>query len=165
MARRWVLNASPLIVLARIGQADLFAAVADEVVVPQPVAGEIEAGPPDDPARQILAAGTFTVVEVPPSPPELMAWDLGAGETAVLSFARSHAGWTAILDDAAARRCARSFAIPVRGTLGIVIVAKQRGLVPSATSVLLSLKAAGLYLDDGTIREVLARTVKERWPV
>ena len=89
-----MLNAFPLIVLARIGQADLFAGLADEIVVPQSVAEEIQAGPPDDRAKQLLAGGAFRTVKVPASLPEVVAWDLGAGETAVLSFARLHAGWT-----------------------------------------------------------------------
>ncbi len=37
-----------------------------------------------------------------------MAWDLGAGESAVLTWARRNPGFTAILDDRAARRCAES---------------------------------------------------------
>jgi len=32
---------------------------------------------------------------------EILAWHLGSGETAVLSFALAQAGWTAILDTAA----------------------------------------------------------------
>jgi predicted nucleic acid-binding protein len=59
----------------------------DQVVVPQAVAEEIEAGPSDDQARQALAAGRFTVVDTPPPSPELLSWDLGQGETAVLSLA------------------------------------------------------------------------------
>jgi len=57
VAENWILNASPLIVLARIGREDLILNQADQVVVPQAVATEIEAGPTRDPARRILAAG------------------------------------------------------------------------------------------------------------
>ena len=48
-------------------------------------------------------AGQFPVVDTAPAPPELLAWDLGAGETAVLSLALAERTWTAILDDAPAR--------------------------------------------------------------
>lgn len=47
MAERWVVNASPLIVLARIGRDDLFFMLADQVVMPRVVAQEIQAGPKD----------------------------------------------------------------------------------------------------------------------
>ena len=49
MPERWVLNASPIIVLARVGQEHLFDALTDEFVVPRAVAEEIEAGPVNDP--------------------------------------------------------------------------------------------------------------------
>ena len=49
MPERWVLNASPIIVLARVGQEHLFDALTDEIVVPRAVAEEIEAGRVNDP--------------------------------------------------------------------------------------------------------------------
>jgi predicted nucleic acid-binding protein len=106
VVEHWVLNASPLIVLARVGLEDLPLSLATQAIVPRPVAEEIQAGPPLDPARQALASGRFAIVDVPPPPPELLAWDLGRGETAVLSWAIAEKGWTAILDDAEARKCA-----------------------------------------------------------
>lgn len=42
MVERWVINASPLIVLARIGQEQLFFGLATELAVPRAVAEEIE---------------------------------------------------------------------------------------------------------------------------
>jgi hypothetical protein len=113
VTERWVLNASPLIVLARVGQEHLFHTLADEVVVPRAVAVEIEAGPADDPARQFIAGGYFAIVEAVPVP-EVLAWDLGAGETAVLSYALRKPEWTVILDDAAAQVRAESRAAAQR---------------------------------------------------
>ena len=163
MGEQWVLNASPLIVLAQINQIDLVPALADAVVVPGDVVSEIEAGPPDDPARLYLETGDLSVVEAPPPTAELLAWDLGRGETAVLSYARHHPNWTAIIDDKAARKCARSFSVRVKGTLGVIILARQRGLIPSATELLRELRRNGFRLDDRLIRETLRRTVGEAW--
>ncbi len=127
---RWILNASPLIVLARVGQTHLLTALAAQVVVPDAVAAEIEAGPDDDPARVVLHTDMFNIIAAPSALPELLNWDLGAGETAVLSIALAEPGWTAILDDAAARKCARSFSLSVKGTLAVVLLARQKGLIP-----------------------------------
>ena len=55
MSERWVLNASPVIALARIGYAHLLLDLPADAVVPQAVAFEIEAGPSSDPARQACA--------------------------------------------------------------------------------------------------------------
>jgi len=163
VSERWILNASPLIVLARIDRTDLLLALADELVVPRAVAAEIKAGLASDPARRAIEAGEFVIVDTPLPPAEVLAWDLGLGETAVLSLALAEDGWTVILDDAMARKCARSFSRRAKGTLGIILLAQQRGLIPSAAEVIRSLRATGFHLDDQTVREALARTTGERW--
>jgi predicted nucleic acid-binding protein len=159
---RWVVNASPIICLAKAGYTDLLWKLADEIIVPQSVAEEIQAGHLGDPAEQILATGKFPVAEILVMP-EILAWDLGKGETAVLSYALANPTWTAIIDDQAARKCARSFSIPLKGTLAVVILAKKRGLVGSAADVMRSLQAAGLRLDDDVIRIALKQTIDEEW--
>ena len=164
MAERWALNASSLIVLARVGLEHLPHSLADQVVVPRPVAEEIQVGPSQDPARQALEAGRFTIVDVPSPPPELLAWDLGYGETAVLSWAIAQQGWTVILDDAKARKCARVFDVPIKGTLAVVLLAKQRGIIPSAAKTIQALLNVGFRLDDRLIRDTLLHTVGEAWP-
>lgn len=164
MAEQWVVNASPLIVLARIGQEELLLSLAEQVVVPRSVAVEIEAGPSHDEARQALASGRFTIVDTPPPPPELLAWDLGSGETAVLSLAMTEKHWTAILDDATARRCARSFSVPLKGTLAIVLLAKQRGLIPSAARFMQALINVDFRIDEDLLTKALAQTAGEMWP-
>ena len=98
MKERWVVNASPIICLAKAGQIDLLLKLADEIIVPQPVAEEIRAGPISDPARQALEGGKLVIVETV-ALPEILAWDLGKGETAVLSYTMANPGWTAIIDD------------------------------------------------------------------
>jgi predicted nucleic acid-binding protein len=163
MSEQWVVNASPLILLARVGREDLLRTLPQRVVVPRAVASEINAGSPDDPARRVLTRGEFQIVDTPDPVAEVLAWDLGAGETAVLSLAASDPGWTAILDDAAARKCARSFSIELKGTLAVVILARQRGLIPSAADVIRMLQNAGYRIDNRLVREVLSQTVGETW--
>ena len=82
--------------------------------------------------------------------------DLGAGESAVLAWAHAHPGSLAIVDDLAGRRCAAALRIPVRGTLGLVLVAKQRGRIKAARPVLESMRASGMYLSDGVMNRALA---------
>jgi len=112
-------NASPLIYLTGAGQLDLLRLAGDEVVVPRAVADEVGRWGADDPvARALDETPWLKVVPNPTVPPSIQAWDLGAGETAVLSHALSGRA-TAILDDRAGRRCALAHRIPVRGTLGL----------------------------------------------
>jgi predicted nucleic acid-binding protein len=163
MSDLWVVNASPLIVFGKIGQLDLLTRLPNEIVVPQAVATEIVAGPENDTARLALEAEMFRLVDVREPTPELAAWDLGLGETAVLSYVLANPGWTAILDDGAARKCAVTFGIGVKGSLAIVILAKKRGLIPQAKQVLHTMQEVGLRLDERTIRQVLKETLNEDW--
>ena len=154
MSSRWVVNASPMIVLARVNALHLLSALAAEVIVPRAVISEILAGPEEDPARRAMEQGMFIPASCPVSD-EILTWDLGAGESAVLSFALSNLGWTAIVDDGAARRCARSLKIPHRGTIGIVVLAKQNGIINSASELIRAAINADLRIDEKMINRVL----------
>lgn len=61
-----------------------------------------------------------------------------------------------IVDDLAARRCAATLGIPLLGTLGLVLKAKQRGSVPAARPLLEQLRRSGLYLSDRVMNQALA---------
>lgn len=47
----WVVNASPLIALAKIGHLDLLLAPSRILMIPEAVVEEVRVGPPEDPAR------------------------------------------------------------------------------------------------------------------
>lgn len=159
----WVVNASPVIALAKVGHLDLLDADAPCIVLPQSVADEIRHGPDGDPARQALDNGWGGNPVTAAPDPLIVEWGLGAGETAVLSIARrKHA--LAVIDDGAARAAARAIGIPSIGTLGIVLRARRADRIPSAVDLLRDLRRAGLRLGDKVIREALARTTDEVWP-
>ena len=86
MSERWVVNASPFILLAKVNHLDLLDQLSESFVVPEAVVAEILAGPPNDPARLFLEKESVNTVTVPPQP-LIVTWDLGIGETAVLSYA------------------------------------------------------------------------------
>lgn len=158
MAESAVVNASPLIFLSRGGLIDLLQLVSSEVIVPEAVALEIEVRGEADPTAQMLAKTSWLVVtQTPLVSPQIQAWDLGPGESAVLAWAHIHEGCEAIMDDLAGRRCAAAFNIPVRGTLGLVLTAKERGHITSARELLNQLRQTGMYLSDRVLNEALAR--------
>jgi predicted nucleic acid-binding protein len=159
----WVVNASPIIALASVDRLHLLSDLSKEVLVPEAVVAEVLAGPPSDPARQTLLRGWGVRVAPCDIPSALLEWGLGAGETAVLAVALERGPATAVLDDAAARACARAFGMEVIGTLGVVLRAKRRAFIPSAGDVVHALRAAGLYLDDEVARLAL-EAVGETWP-
>jgi len=85
----------------------------------------------------------------------MAAWDLGVGETAVLSWALKQAEFEAILDDRAARKCALVQGIHFRGTLGVILAARRRNLVPKAKPICDDLVAAGLLIDPKLVADAL----------
>lgn len=127
----WIFNASPLILLGKIQQLSLIEALSPTFRIPVAVIEEIGAGPSDDPAAQWLASIAISdhVVDAPPAPSFLAQWDLGAGETAVLSLALAEGGAPVVLDDLAARKFAQTFRLPLVGTLGLVLRAKKAGFI------------------------------------
>jgi len=152
-----VVNASPLIFLSRGNLLHLLRLLAETAVVPAVVAEEIaRRGAEDVTARALRDNAWLQVRDTPAIPDSLRVWDLGEGESAVLSWALAHPGAEAIVDDLAARRCAATLQIPVRGTLGLVLLAKRRGVIPSARNVLNQLRDSGMYLSDRVLNEALA---------
>jgi predicted nucleic acid-binding protein len=150
-----VVNASPFIHLARIGRLALLRAAGDPVWMPDVVEREIRAHEADA-AVQALDATSWLKKARAALMPEILAWDLGPGESSVLSWAHEHPGTVAVLDDLAARRCASAFGIPLRGTLGLVLVARRRGVIPSARAVAMELRESGLYLSEQVWKQALA---------
>ena len=157
MAERAVVNASPLILFARANRFELLQVTSDEIVVPAAVVEELERGNSQDNTVEAVSRSTWIkVVADPATPPSIQAWDLGPGESAVLAWALVNPGCEAILDDLAARRCAAAVGVPTRGTLGIVLLAKQRGVIDQARPVIEQLLQSGMYLSEHVVNRALS---------
>ncbi len=157
MAEAAAIDASPLILLSRSRHLDLLEAFAKPVWVPQPVADEIFRRGAEDITVQAIEHTDWLVTKpITDTPTAILEWRLGAGESATLALALAH-GLEAIIDDLAGRKCAASLAVPVRGTLGIVLAAKQRGLIPLARPVIEDMMRAGLYLSRKVLEKALRR--------
>jgi predicted nucleic acid-binding protein len=149
-------NASPLIFLARAGLLDLLRLISSELVVRAPVATELSRRGPDDPAARALGSTDWlTVVPASPIPAVIQSWDLGPGESAVLAWCYARPGTEAIVDDLAARRCADALGLPVRGTLGLVLLGKRHGRLSAARPVLETLRASGMRLSERVMNRAL----------
>ena len=155
MAELWVLNASPLIVLARVGQWRLLDLLSPGWAVPEAVVWEVKAGPSDDPARKLIEELGIARQCRAAVPEAIAVWDLDAGESQVLGWAYEHPEYTAIVDDRAARVCASVFGIRVLGTIGVLVRARRAGLIAELRPVLAGLRAAGVRTDSRLEAEAL----------
>jgi predicted nucleic acid-binding protein len=155
-----VVNASPLIVLSKLGRLDLLCEPRPdiEVVAPRAVLDEVLKGKPEDPAVTLVPQAAADWLRVPPTPPVagvLRTRDLDPGEIAVLSIALEHPGWEVVLDDHSARREAARLGLPCIGTVGLLLTGHRLGTVPSVRDAMESLRAAGLYISDRLFRLAL----------
>lgn len=155
MTLRWVVNASPVIILARIGRAQLLESLPATLVIPDRVAAEIERGPEASLSRLWLSRRPQLILDSGESDPEVLRDELGPGESAVLTWARRNAEFEALLDDAAARRTATRLGLRVRGTLGVLVLAKRAGLIDSVRAALDQSVQVGLRTHPNLYRAAL----------
>jgi predicted nucleic acid-binding protein len=73
----------------------------------------------------------------------------------VLTWARAYPGYEAILDDRAARNCAIALGIPVRGTLGVIMLAKREGLLSHVQPIFARLQEASLRITPAVLDTAL----------
>ena len=154
-----IVDASPLILLARVGCLELLREPPDaDVTVPDAVFQEVVAGEPFDPSVRFIrlaSASWLRIVPTPQTGPGLDANRLDAGELAVLSLAIQDPGAVVVLDDRAARAEAIRRNIPLLGTAGILLRAKGQGRITAVRPALDAVRREGLYLTNHTYRVVL----------
>lgn len=146
---RAVINSSPLILLSKCNLLEILPKLFSEIFIPENVFDEIIAGD-DDASVNVhkLIGDWLTLISVTPAE-DVVSWNLGDGETGVLSYAFvKRPNCFALLDDRAARRCAETLEIPTLGTAGLLVVAKRRAVISFVRPKLNSLEQAGLYLSD-----------------
>ncbi len=154
--RRWVVNASPLILLGKANQLGLLSALGDQVAVPKAVVEEVGTKPDGKAPLHVIAENpAYTVVDNEVATPEILSWDLGAGETQVLAHALAHKAERVVIDDLEARRCAKAMGLGIIGTLGIVGRARAMGLIDQAEPVVRRLRETGLYASGELVRRLL----------
>jgi predicted nucleic acid-binding protein len=154
-----VVDAGPVIALAKIDRIELLASLFQEAWVPETVVHEVLAKPGRETRRIETALGRFLRVAVPPfaSAPQLEPFlrRLDEGERTVIALAgRLPPPVTVVMDDAAGRAVARRVGLPVLGFAGLLMVAKERGLIETVVPSLAAARAQGYWLDDALIEAV-----------
>lgn len=157
---RAVLDAGPLIHLSWLNRLDLLNRLFDAVLVPRAVLNEVLATPTETPGMshiQRAVAESWWTVHTPASPvqhTEQMAAALGAGETEAILLAEALGSVLLLTDDALARREAMRRRLPVVGTVGVLMEARDRNLLPAVHPLLLELRSRGQWLSDDLVELV-----------
>lgn len=91
-------------------------------------------------------------VRVSPLPDPLLIMELDAGEAEVISLARHLSPCMAVIDERRGRRVAQDvYGLPVKGTAGLLVEAKRRGLISGVREHLVTLRGAGYFIADSVM--------------
>lgn len=146
---KYIVNASPIISLCAINRIDILLKQTDELIIPNGVYEEIIAhNNINDNAVKWAGEYISKIRSAVQVDPRIAAWDLGKGESEVMSFCINNSNCLAVIDDLAARKCAATFNIKVKGTLALVISAKNKNLIPSVKPVFTDLKENGFRISE-----------------
>lgn len=141
-------NASPLIALHQIEQFHILPDLFDTILIPSAVAAETTTIKPFPQWIQ-MASLTQSIA------PMILRASLGDGESEAISLALETDCQLLILDDRPARRLAQTIGIPIIGTLGVLVAAKRRSLVPAIKPSLHRLKQVNFHISDALYEFVL----------
>ncbi len=159
MARKVVLaDASPLIALARVGGLPWLRKLYKTISITKEVRGEAT-GARELPGTAAISAavkqGWTRVLRQEWSEPPLPQLDTGEASTLRAAVALGP-GTLVLLDDLQARREAQRLGIAMTGTAGIIVEARQAGLIPAVRPVFARLAEEGFHLGDDLLRAILA---------
>jgi len=158
-----VLDSSTLITLSRIGNLELLQQLAETVHVPQAVHDEVVGAGGDQPGRRAVESAHWIVRHQVHDQDAVvrLRGRLGRGEAEAIVLAKELGSDYVVLDDATARRIAEAAGCRVLGLLGLLIHAKERGVIPAVRPVLDRILAAGFYIDDELYRLILKSSGEE----
>lgn len=81
--------------------------------------------------------------------------ELGAGEREAVALATEHSAALVILDDLQGQRVAQERGLRCTGTVGVLVEAKARQLIPSLRPELERLRKAGIWLSEAFYKRLL----------
>ncbi|HLE28262.1 MAG TPA: DUF3368 domain-containing protein [Anaerolineales bacterium] len=148
-----VSNTGPLIALAKVNQLRLLEVLYQQVHLPPAVHRELLAKTGVEAERLDQALATFIRVADPLElTPEVQAatLSLGAGEREAVALAH-HMRLLLVMDDQLGRQAAQGLDLEVTGTAGVLILAKQKGLIESVRKLLELMREHGYWLSDELI--------------
>ncbi|MBN1886733.1 MAG: DUF3368 domain-containing protein [Thermoflexales bacterium] len=154
-----VSDATPLIALAKIGQINLLRSLFGKVYVPQAVYDEVVTHashrPGADEVRQadwieVCGPGDRTKVDY-------LQIDLDTGEAEALVLAEKLSANLVLVDETKARLAADTLKLKYIGTVGLLLLAKRRGLVPQIRPLIDELRAKKFRLSEKVYQAVLRR--------
>lgn len=154
-----VSNTSPLTNLAAIGQFDVLRQLYPRVHIAQGVWNELNAEGVQWPGSELVAAADWIQRHTVRNEPLVTALqrDLDRGEAESIALALEIEADLILMDEREGRHAAQRMGLAVVGVVGVLLEAKEAGLVDVIRPHLDGLRRrAGFYLSEGVYRHALA---------
>ena len=153
-----ICNTSPIQYLYQADMLELLPALAGQVYIPEAVVAELEEGHRRNILLPVMEDLSWLIVRPVRDRTLLpLVTHLGDGEKEVLALGLETQDALLLLDDRDARRYARTLELEITGTLGLLLRAKERGILDAVQPVLDCLQALRFRLNDRTRQMVLKR--------
>lgn len=124
--------------LAKVGQMNLLRDVFGQVIIPQEVYNEITTG--FHPAAELVQEANWLEIIGVKNPQQVnqlqLEYDLDLGECAAIVLAQELNADLLLIDERSARQLALLMNIKIIGMVGVLLLAKQRGLITSVKQIL-----------------------------
>lgn len=148
--RNVIVNTTPIIALADIGQLNLLEKIYGEILIPEAVFLEVVS----EPARSLVKGSDWIKVRKVAAPVQRSHFStrLHAGEIEVILLAQESNADLLIIDDNMAKKTAKYLGLTVTGTMGVLLKAKKEGHIKKVKPLVDRLIANGLYISP-TVRE------------
>ena len=155
--RKVIVNSTPLIALAKSGRLDLLRHLYGRIVIPEAVYREVTEK--NDVVSQEVSQALewIQIVRVDPNVDRRMyRAKLHEGEVEVMLLAQDMGADLVIIDDDAARKTAEYLELPLTGTLGVLIKAKERGFLEAVMPVVSAMEQHGIYF-SGQLKQIVRK--------
>ncbi|VVB84321.1 Uncharacterised protein [uncultured archaeon] len=147
-----VSNSSPLIVFSKINRLSLLEEMFGEVYIPKAVFDEVTRGRK---GAEIVKNKWIKIKEIKDKDfAEYLSKMIGKGEAEAIILAKEHKS-KLLIDDAEGRKHAELLNLEFMGCLGLLKLAKKRGLIKSVGEIIKELKNESFYIDEGLITALL----------
>lgn len=151
--RKVVVNTTPLIALSHVGQLDILKKLYGEIIIPEAVYRELSVKKDSICKKAVDRALDWIQVDKIKNQmaKAMYKTQLHDGEVEVMILAKEIAADVVIIDDANAKKHAKYLGLPVTGTLGVLIKAKQNGYIDELKPVLQQMVENGIYISQNLV--------------
>lgn len=159
--RKIITNTTPILSLLKINKLDILKELYEKVTVPNAVYQEIEKGKEKQYYQDLKKITWIEIEHIKNTDSRSFFIDLDDGEAEVLILAKEQNADLVILDEIMGRRYAKQLELNLTGTLGILLKAKEKGIINSIREILSELTEKGTWLNSKLIKKVIKLSNEE----